>query len=408
MSTSSEQPDPRERGVAAPAPVDVRDQILALWRHRVLILVLAVVLAVAAGVFSVVRTRQFEATATVAVSAWRLTEATPGRLPAEIFVPLMTTPSVAAKALDELKMPGLTAGALLGNIVAVRSLTEASLIRVVARMTSPDDAARVANVFARHAVAAATDATRLDVDDVEAELKTMLDNATERLRKTEEAYDAFRKTARLEMLQREVDTLVFHRGELLEVSVELESERARLARLEADLGQRQQVTSLKQSVTDDPALTEAARGAGTASTELLGLQVTRESVNPVYESLDEEAAKTRARVASLDQQRRQLAGTAGLNGSQLSRLTQLYEAQSTLERLEGERELARTTYEAVAEKYQGARLAAVGRTPQLLIVDQALPPEAPLGRYAARNVLLGLVAGALLGCVLVMLRQVFA
>jgi len=43
----------------------------------------------------------------------------------------------------------------------------------------------------------------------------------------------------------------------------------------------------------------------------------------------------------------------------------------------------------------------------LLVVDPALPPERSLGRYLARNVLLGLTVGLLLGCVIVMLRQAF-
>ena len=76
-----------------------------------------------------------------------------------------------------------------------------------------------------------------------------------------------------------------------------------------------------------------------------------------------------------------------------------------LGQLDIERRLAQKSYEDIASRHQGSRLAAIGRTPQLLVVDPALPPERPLGRYLARNALLGITVGLLLGCVIVMLRQ---
>jgi uncharacterized protein involved in exopolysaccharide biosynthesis len=388
-----------------PAPSDTRDQLLLLWRHRVLILGLAVVLSAAAAVFSLVRTRQFEATATVSVSASRLGDNTPGRVPPETFVPLMATPAIAAGVIDELKLAGHSTTTLLGNVVTVRAVPESALIRIVVRMPAADEAARVANSFAAHAVAAATRAGRIDVEAIQGELKQMLDEATARLRAAEKAYDDFRVSARIEMLEREVETLVGQRGELMDVVVELESERARLARLEGELGKHDRVTSLRQSVVDDPALSEVARDGGSTSRELLGVQMTRESANPVFQNLDEETARSRAHVAYLEQQRVRLAQAAGLDGSQLARLTQLYERESALEQLDIERKLARKSYEDIAGKYQGTRLAAVGRTPQLLVVDPALAPERPVARYLTRNVMLGATAGLLLGCIIVVLRQ---
>jgi len=390
-----------------PTSTDTRDQILLLWRHRLLLLGLTLALGAAGAGFSLVRTRQFEATATVSVSASRLGDSTPGRVPPETFVPLMTTPAVAASVIDEVKLQAYSATTLMANVVTVRAVPESSLIRVVARMTSADEAASVANSFAAHAVAAATRAGRIDVEAIQVELKQMLDEATARLRASEKAYDGYRVSARIEMLKREVETLVGQRGELMDMIVELESERARLARLEGELVKHDRVTSLRQSVVDDPALSEVARDSGSTPRGLLGLQMTRETSNPVFENLDEEAARARAHVAFLEQQRLRLTQTAGLNGSQLARLTQLYERESVLAQLEIERKLAQKSYEDIAARHQGSRLAAIGRTPQLLVVDPALPPERPIGRYLARNVLLGLAVGLLLGCVIVVLRQAF-
>lgn len=387
------------------ATADVRAQLFLLWRHRLLIGALAVAFGGGGAVFSLVRTRQFEATATVSVSASRLGDQTPGRVPPETFVPLMTTPAVAGQVIDALKLEGVNASRLLQDIIVVRAVPESSLIRVVARMAAPDAAAQVANSFAERAVAAATRASRIDVDDIGGELRQMLGEATERLRASEKAYDEYRASARIEMLQREVETLVDQRGALMGVMVELEGERARLARLEGELGKRDAVTSLRQSIVDEPALNEAARGSTATAKDLLGVQMMRETSNTVYQNLDEDASKTRAQVALLEQQRQRLTQVAGVNGSELSRFTQLYERQSVLERLDTERRLARKSYEAVADKYQGSRLAAVGRTPQLLVVDPAVAPEEALGRYTVRNTLLGATVGLLIGCVGVMLRH---
>ena len=138
---------------------------------------------------------------------------------------------------------------------------------------------------------------------------------------------------------------------------------------------------------------------------LLGLQMQREESKAVYANLNEEASRTRAHVAFLEQRRQRLAAAAGLQGSQLSRLTQFYAQESMLERLNSERRIAQDSYEQVAERYNGSRLAAVGRTPQVLLVDPAVAPDRPLSRYLARNVLLGVSVGALLACVVLLMRS---
>ena len=52
--------------------------------------------------------------------------------------------------------------------------------------------------------------------------------------------------------------------------------------------------------------------------------------------------------------------------------------------------------------------AAVGRTPHLLVVDPAIPPENAVGRYLARNTLLGLTVGILFGCLGAIVRHALA
>lgn len=394
-------------GSDAIATADVRRQVILLWTHRVMIGILAVMFAAAGAVFSLARTRQFESSATVSVTGSRLADQTPGRIAPEAFVPLMTAPAVAAQVVQELKIDGVSVE-LLKQIVTVRAVPDSSFIVVVARMDDATRAAAVANSFAAHAVAAATRASQLDVDALHEELRRMLDEATVRLRAAEKAYDDYRVTARVEMLEREVETLVSQRGQLMDVIVELQGQRARLVRLDGDLASRDRVTSLRQEIVDDPAVSEIARNTPAAPRDLLNLQMTRETSNAVFANLDEEAARTRAHIAFLEQQQARLAAAAGVDGAQLTKLTQLYERESVLASLDSERKLARKSYENVADKFQGSRLAAIGRTPHLLVVDPALASGSALGRYLVRNTLLGLAVGILLGCVGVMVRHALA
>lgn len=390
---------------ASPDAVDVGDQLLLLWRFRVAITVAAVTLGALAVVFSVIRPRQFEATATVSVSASRLNDQTPALVSPAAYVPLMTTQAVAAQVIAALSLPDTTPSQLLRSTISVRAVRNSNLVRVVARAPSAEQAATVANRFASEAVGAASRAGRIDAESIESELKLMLDASAERLAAAERAYDTYRTSAGFEMVEREVETLVDQRGNLMEVIVELESERARLAQLEADLAKLSPVTPLQQRVVDDPAATEAARGTALPARDLLALKMTSEAPNPVFQGVDEEASRTRARVAFLEQRRQRLAAVAGVNGSQLSRLSQLYERQSMLTRLQSERDLARASFEDASMRHQRTRLAAIGRTPQLIVVDPAVTPDRPLGRYTLRNLLLGLIAGSLLGCVVVLVRE---
>lgn len=406
-----QQPPVPPRGPDSPVrreAVDVREQLLLLWRFRLAILGAAVLLGAAAVVFSLARSRQFEATATVSVSASRLNDQTPAVLAPGGYVALMTTYGVAAKVISGLTLADVTPSQLLNNYVDVRAVPNSNLISVVARLASAERAAAVANRFAEEAVAAASQAGRIDVETIERDLKRMLDDAVERLSAAERAYDEYRTSARFELVEREVETLVGQRGELMDVVVDLEGERARLARLESDLAKLSPTTPLRQAVVDAPLLSEAARTAEPQGRDLLGLEMTSEMPNPAYANLDEEASRTRAHVAFLERRRQRLAAAAGLEGSQLTRLTQLYERESKLEALASERRLARDTYETITARYQIARLNAVGRNPQLIIVDPAMAPDLPVGRYLLRNLILGVTAGCLLGCVGVLMREALA
>lgn len=400
-------------GLRGPAPgpgFDLREQLLSLWRARVPILVLAIVLAGAGAILSLLGTRQYEATATLSVTPSKAGDpAGPNPALALSFVPLIGSHTVAQQVVNELNLDDapyrLTPSRLLDEVVTVRAVPDSTLVRVVARIDNPELAARVAARFAELGIEHARHVTEGEVDSVTKELADMVEQANARATEAEKAYDDYRRTAQLELIKKEVETLLDQRADLMKVTVELEAERARLAKAEQEREARSPTTTLRQSIVEDTAMTEAARSQSDSTRALLGMQMNREVSNPVFEEIDAEVADARAKVASLERARERLLQATGLKGEELTRLSQLYEREATLERLDLERKLARKTYEDVAAKYQGLRLAAIARTPQLHIVDPALVPHSPTGRYLLRNVMLGAVAGLFLGCVYVLARE---
>ncbi len=377
----------------------VAAQLRLLWRHAPMIAAaMALAGALALGV-SLVRPLTYEASATVSVYAARLAEGFL-RLPAEGFLPLMESQVVTTEAAKQLSMPVPTVRAA----VTIRVVPESNLIAVVARAATPESAARLANVVAAVGVNEANRMSRSDVDVIDAELKAMVDAAEARLKEAEQAYEDYRKTAQYEAVEREIAMLLEQRTDLMQVTVDLEAERARLARAEEEAARQQPLTSLRQSLVDDPAMHQAAKGEA-AGRDALTIEMRREVPNEVATRLTEEVAVSRAQVAALEKRRASLAQSAGVAGKSLGRLDELYRRESRLQRLEVELKLAQKAYEDVSAKYHGARLSAMARTPQLRVVDAAIAPDLPRSRYATRNAVFGVAVGALLACAVVILRD---
>jgi uncharacterized protein involved in exopolysaccharide biosynthesis len=94
---------------------------------------------------------------------------------------------------------------------------------------------------------------------------------------------------------------------------------------------------------------------------------------------------SRATLAGLDRERRQLLGGQRSEADQQAKMTLLYEREIELKRLELERDLAEKLYVEVANRYEGARLQVASRSAQLQIIEEALPPDQPRSRGTVRN-----------------------
>jgi hypothetical protein len=191
----------------------------------------------------------------------------------------------------------------------------------------------------------------------------------------------------VDLLKKDVDAELEQRGALLDLQINIESEKARLAKAETELKARPRIDTVKRSIDGNPAMMEAARNSDGTSKDVLTLQMSNEEVNPVYQELDKQVATSRTQLAALERQRAQMTARK-LDEPQLARLSAMYAKESQIDSLEMERDLAKKVYEQVANSYESARLLVAGRSSGLQILTRAIPPDKPESRKIPRNVLI--------------------
>ena len=386
--------------------LDVVDYLAALWQRRWVIVLCAIVAAAVALTIGLLQDRQYEAAALLSISPSKVPQEPARPVSPESLVPLIESDTVADAVVRELKLnegpEPLSAQNLLLRLNAA-PLANTNLIRVTVRWSDPAMAARIANRTAEIAMDLHRRVNAEEVGTLEGDLQSMLSEAQVRMRAAQDAYEAYRREAQHELLKAEVDTLLEQRGDYLDLVVEIEAERARLTRAEEELAKRTPLGTMTQSIDKSPALMEAARS--TAQTDsLIGLQMRSDYVNEVFMKLDEEVATGRATLAQLEKKRAQMISSSGVNAPQLAKLTRLYVTETTLERLKDEVEISRKAFQSVAERYQGAKLAATAATPRVQVVVPAAPPERPMSRLLARNLVLGGALGFVVGAFIALAR----
>jgi uncharacterized protein involved in exopolysaccharide biosynthesis len=128
-------------------------------------------------------------------------------------------------------------------------------------------------------------------------------------------------------------------------------------------------------------------------------------VNPVYEALQRDITTYRAQLAGLVQERQELVSRLNLDAPSANKLNRLYAAETALEGLSRARDIAREAYLNAANKYEDARLQSTLRSPRLQILDQAIPPDAPVAPRALRNALAAMLVALTLAALAVVIAD---
>ncbi len=385
--------------------IDFGRHVQAVWRRRWLLAAVTLVCGLIGFSSSILARRTYEATLTLAASNSKIGEESSSAAVVANFRPLVESRTTAAAAVAKFgldKPPhGYGPTLFLERALVLEEVRNSSLIRLRVRLHDPAIVADVCTFIADRAVEMARTLSQDEAVQARDLIKAQVDEASRRLGEAESRYAAYRDQAQVDLLRRDVDVLLTQRAQLSNLVVQVETEKARLARAEQELQQRERVDTVKRTIDGAPLLMEAARQEGAAPGNLLGLELRSESISPVWDKLDEQVANSRATIAALERQRSELTGARKLAGERLSQLTLLYEREAELSRLELERQLARTVYTETATRYENARLQVASRSAQLQVIDKAVPPDRPLSRNVARNTLVALMLGAGLALTLV-------
>jgi uncharacterized protein involved in exopolysaccharide biosynthesis len=352
------------------------------------------------GVVTLLQPRQWEATVTLLANPPKMGDSPSMLVAAANFVPVVESPAIAAEVIKEFGLAGpprslSVAGFLEDSLFVNPRGGGTTLIDVRVRLDAPQLAAQVANKVAERAVAASRQLSQDEGGGARDQLKAQLDETRQRYEGLSAKLETFRRSAQIESLRKDVEAMLKERGDLLGISLELEAEKAKLARAEKELAARPKVNTVSRSIDRDPALTEAARAASGGGS-VIGITLQEQLVNEVYTGLDTIVAQSRARVDSLEkrlgQAGRELQGLAGSNG----KLARLYQYERQAADLSIELQVAQKAYELAGTQYENARLNVASRSAQLQMLAPAYPPERPLSRRTLMFAFLGAVlSGAL-------------
>jgi uncharacterized protein involved in exopolysaccharide biosynthesis len=397
----------------------------ALRRRWAWLAAAAVLGALAAAGVAASRARVYEAATTLMVVAPARTPEAP--VNPQTFRAILESGSLAAHVVAELGLGEaphrLTPQAFLERALTVETVTGTNIVRVKVRLQEPTLAAEASRRLSQKAIALTRQLSQQEGSSVQDLLKEHLNSAADRLATAEKALLTFQQGAQVELLKEDTQAMLDERGDLLKLVVAIESEKARLAAAEQEIKRQDPVLTVSRAVGAEEALrrAEAREGspeqpaaAATGSQRPKGsegapappperstaadasyLDLTNPFVNPVYQTLDFQIATSRARLAALEQQRRQLVDVRRLGGEAFGQLSELYSRQIELARLQTNFDLAKRIHSDLTVRYEESRTQALGSSPQLQLIDEALPPDRAVSRRTLQLMVLGFAAALL-------------
>jgi uncharacterized protein involved in exopolysaccharide biosynthesis len=286
------------------------------------------------------------------------------------------------------------------SALQVEEVAGTNLVKVRVRLPDPSRAMEASRRLAQKAVSLNAEISRREGSSIRGLLRAHLDESSDQLRAAEAQLLAYQRESQLELRERDADAILYERGELLRLTMDIESEKARLKAAELEIGKQQRVLSVGRSIPSEEALRRTARTdtdnpANAAIADAQALDLSNPFLNPVYQTLEFQIASSRSRLAGLEQQRRELIDVKKIGGTELKQLSDLYSRRIELARLQTNYDLAKKVYGDLRVRYDETLSDGVGSSAVLQVVDDAIPPDRPLSRQTAKSTALGLAAGVM-------------
>jgi uncharacterized protein involved in exopolysaccharide biosynthesis len=317
------------------------------------------------------------------------------------FRAIVENATLASQVIDELKLQNVTAQGFVEQALAVEEVRGTNIVKVKVSLPDPKLAADASRRLAQKAIGLTQQITQQEGASIQEQLKNHLNDAQTRLRTAEKELLTYKQSAQVDLIKGDTDAQLRERGGLIELVVNIEAERARLAAAETEIKRQQPLLSSPRSPSAEDAL-RRTQSTPPGGVDAQHLDLTNPYVNPVYQTLDFQIATSRTRIAALEKQRDELVIGRKLGGKELVQLSELYRRQIEQARLQANFDLATRVYNDLAVKYEQSRTQPFGSIAQLQVVDAALPPEYPVSRKRLQYGVFGSAVG-LVGFVMVAL-----
>jgi uncharacterized protein involved in exopolysaccharide biosynthesis len=336
--TRRRPPDTPEPSIIVDAQRLVYTYVRFVRRHRVLLITLPLVAAVATAVTILSQPRTYAGQLTVTVS--RGTEE--GSTVVASFRPYLENHRVIGEVIKEFKLDQaplyLTRTAFLRDYYSVEPIRNTNLVTIRLRLHDRELVARVLNRIGERALEL-LDQTAAELGtQAQKALKREREEAASRVNEAATALQNFRTASQIELLRKDVDAALDRRT----LSGQLYLDGVRVLRLE---------------------------------------------------------------VPNLVEQRRQLIETKGLGADKLALLSKLYAAERTQAELERRQMIVNQAYTEIATKFELARSRSLDRSAQLVIIDPALPADAPAPRGLVAKTVMAAAAGLVLALLVILFQR---
>jgi uncharacterized protein involved in exopolysaccharide biosynthesis len=396
------------RTVAEESLVDIGRYVRAVQRRLLPIVILATIAAVLAFISAGRQQLMYEGVTTLLVVP--AAQPLAAQINPATFRAIVENASLAAEVIDELKLRerlpqagGLTPHEFVDANLSVEEIRATNIVKVKVTMPDANLAAAASRRVAEKAIALTQQITQREGSSIQGQLKNHLDAAQDRLRSAEQELLAYKQRAQVDLIKGDADAQLRARADLLDLTVNIAAERARLAAAEAEITRQPKLLSTPRTPAAEDALRHVPGAPETGpDIDTRQLDLSNPYVNPVYQTLDFQIAMSRARVAALQKQRDELINVKKIGGKELAELSELYRRQIEQARLQGNYDLATRVYSDLSVRYEQSRTQALGNFAQLQIIDAAIPPDHPLSRHRVQEALFGASAGLFAGTLIVL------
>lgn len=288
----------------------------------------------------------------------------------------------------------------LSNMVTMDSPKNTNLIYVKVTHSDPELAAQIANVLSQKFVdffsEKLQEQTGKTAEFIEKQLQAEKQNVEKATNQLKEFLERPRGVDELKQeLTSKLVQLTEFKTQLAQVKMDSEIAGAALAKARQELAKTPKTLETQTSVGNDALLSQViVQKTGKPITDVAGIQMTQEQINPAYTSLLQNISNYEIELSKHTTKLNSLKREIAQRQKEIEQLqAELAEKQNEFEILQHEVELAKQTRDAYQQKLKEANIkqsAEIGRS-SIIVVSEALPPIHP----TSSKVLVVAIAGVL-------------